>query len=196
MRSVSSCEACSDLEHALGQTRRVEAFGEALGAQRRLRGMLEHHRVAGHERRHHAVHGDQVRVVPRGDGEDHAQRLAPHEAREILLGAGVEIRERLRRDGDHVARALERAAHFVGRVTRGPAHLPGELFGDLRAALLELVAEAREDRGAFGERRIAPVDEGVARRAQGFVDLLRGRERALDVDAPVHRAHGLLDRCE
>ncbi len=125
------------LEHALGQTRRFEAFGESLGGKRRLRGMLQDHHVAGHERRHHAVHGDEIRVVPGRHGEDHAQRLAAHEALEVVLRARVHVAERLRRDGDHVARALERAAHFVGRVARGPAHLPGELFGNLRTALFE-----------------------------------------------------------
>ena len=61
------------------------------------------------------------------------------------LRTRVEIGQRLRRNRDHVARALQRAAHFVGRVARRPAHLPGEFFGDLRAALLEFIAEPRQD---------------------------------------------------
>ena len=140
------------LERALGQPGGSEAFGESLRGERRLRGMLQHHHVAGHECRDHAVHRDEERVVPGGNSEDHAQRFAPHEAPEVVLGIGIHVAERLRRDGDHVPRALERAAYLVGRVTRGPAHLPGELFGDLRAALFELAAETREDGGAIGKR--------------------------------------------
>ena len=47
------------LEYALGKSRRSQALGKALGGERRLRGMLEHHHVAGHERGHHAVHRDE-----------------------------------------------------------------------------------------------------------------------------------------
>jgi hypothetical protein len=92
-----------------------------------------------------------------------------------------------------VSRTLERAANFVRRVARGTPHLPGELFGNLVAPRFEFLAEAREYRGAFGDRRIAPFHKGVTRPAQGFVDLLGGGERTLDVNPPVHRAHGLLD---
>jgi hypothetical protein len=160
-----------ELEHARGQARQLQAFGEVFGAQRRLRRVLEDHRVARHEGRHHAVDRDQIRVIPGRDAEHHAQGFAVHEAREALLRARVEIRERLRRNRDHVARAFQRAAHLVGRVARGAAHLPGELFGDLRATLFELVAETREDGRAFFQRHVAPHPLRVARDAQQLVDL-------------------------
>jgi hypothetical protein len=60
------------LEGTLRQARLAQALLEPLGAQRGLRRVLEDDDVARHERRHDAVHGDEVRVVPRRDGENHA----------------------------------------------------------------------------------------------------------------------------
>ena len=145
-RSVSACDRCRTWNTPSGRPASREAFGEALGAQRRLRGVLQHHRIARHDRRHDAVHRDEIRVIPRGDGEHDAERLAAHEAREVRLRAGVDVRERLRRDVDHVARALERAAHFVRRVADRAAHLPRELERDGIAPRFERVAEAAADR--------------------------------------------------
>ena len=104
------------------------------------------------------------------------------------------VAERLRRDGDHVARAFERAAHFAGRVTRGPAHLPGELLGDLRRRAFRTrrrTASRIAARSASGG--VAPRRERMARGAQRLVDLLRSGERTLDVDASVDGADGFLE---
>ena len=141
-RSVSACSRCSNWNTPGGQSGGREAFGEALGAQRRLRRMLEQHDVAGHERGHHAVDGDQVREIPGGDREHHAERLAPEETVEVRLAADVDVGERGGRDADHVARALERAAHLVGRVAQRPAHLPAELGRELGGVRLEGRTEA------------------------------------------------------
>jgi hypothetical protein len=181
------------LEHARRQSGGAQRLGKALGRERRLRGMLQNHDIAGHERRHDAVHRDEVRIVPRRHGEDHAQRLAPHEAFEIVFGARLHIRERLGRDCDHVTRTLERAAHFVWRELRRTTHLPGELLGDRRAAPLELLAETREDCGTLGKRCGAPVRERHSRGAQRGIDLRGSRERTFNVHAPIYRAHRFLD---
>ena len=124
------------LEHAVRQARFAQALREALRAQRRLRGMLQDHRVAGHQCRHDAVHRDEIRIVPGGDREHDAERLAADEAREVLLRPRIDVGERVGRDRDHVARALERAAHFVRRVADRPAHLPRQLERDLVALAL------------------------------------------------------------
>jgi len=95
-----------------------------------------------------------------------------------------------------MCRALERAAHLVGRIPRRAAHLPGELLGDLCAALLELVAELEQQLRALRQRHVTPRHLRVPRGAQHLVDLLGRGQHALDVDAPVHRAHGFLGfRC-
>jgi hypothetical protein len=155
--------------------------------------MFEHHRVAGHECGHHAIHRDQIGIVPGCHREDHAERFAPHETPEVFLGGHGYIVEGLRRDGDHVTRTLEHAAHFVRRIPGRAAHLPGEFLGDFRTALFEFFAESSEDGRALGERGVAPFGERVPRAAQCFVDLLGGREHTLDVYPPIDGARGFLD---
>jgi hypothetical protein len=103
-----------DLEESGGQPGLRETGGELFGAQRRLRGMLEDHSVARHERGHDAVHGDQVRIVPGGDREHHAQRLAADEAREPGLRPHVDVVQGAGGGVDHEARAFQRAAHLAG----------------------------------------------------------------------------------
>jgi hypothetical protein len=92
-----------------------------------------------------------------------------------------------------VPRTIQHALHFIGRVPRGPAHLPGELGGVLRAARFELRAEARQDVGTCGQRHSAPGGERMPGGAQGFIDLLGAGQRPLHVYPPIHRAHGLLN---
>ena len=95
-RSVSSCDRCRTWNTPSGRPRLAKAFRETLGAQRRLRGVLQHHGVARHDRRHDAVHRDEIRIVPGRDGEHDAQRLAAHEALEIRLSARRRCRRALR----------------------------------------------------------------------------------------------------
>ena len=54
----------------------LERLGEALADEQRLRGMLEDHRVAGHQRRHDGVDRGEIGIVPRRDDEHDAERLA------------------------------------------------------------------------------------------------------------------------
>ena len=99
------------LEQALGQAGFLEGGGEALGAERRLRRMLEDHRIAGHQRRHDAVDRGEIGIVPGRHDEDHAQRLAADEAGE----AGPRV-------GRHVARAPRaRSRSCSGRAPRSRA---------------------------------------------------------------------------
>ncbi len=144
------------LEHALGQPRLAKALRETLGAERRLGGVLEHHGIAGHDRRNDAVHGDQVGIVPGRDRQDDAERLAADEAREALARSSLDVRQRFRGDVDHVACPLQRAAHLAGRKPDRPAHLPGQFQRDGVAPCLEFLAELAADRRPGGQARHAP----------------------------------------
>src|SRR5690349_19536720 len=106
--------------------------------------MFQYDCVAGHERRDHAVHGDEIRIVPGRDGQHDAERLTSYEAGEVLFRAGVDVGQRVRRNGDHVSRTLERAVHFVWRVTNRPTHLPGEFSSDGFTLAGEEIAEPAE----------------------------------------------------
>ena len=67
--------ARDDREHALGQPGLEGQLAEPDRGQRRDLGRLEHHRVAGGQRRGEAPAGDRHREVPRHDDADHAERL-------------------------------------------------------------------------------------------------------------------------
>src|SRR6478609_7706102 len=68
-------------------------------------GMLEQHRIAGHERRHDGVDGGEIGIVPGRDDEHEADGLAlDHAAEARLLVIGRYGLEALLRDRDHVAR--------------------------------------------------------------------------------------------
>ena len=162
-RFVSSWLRCSTWKQPSGRPASRKHAAKRLRAKRRLCRMLEHDHVAGHQRRHDAVDGDQVRVVPGGDREHDAERLASQEAPEPLLRPDVDVRERLGRDRDHVPCTLERAAHLVRPVADGSPHLPGEFLRDGVAPPLERFAETtpgsrhaiRRARGAIRAARAA-----------------------------------------
>ena len=67
-------EALDDVEHARRQ-QVADEFQQHADAQRGLLGRLEHHAVAGGQRRGQLPGGHQQREVPRDDLPDHAQRL-------------------------------------------------------------------------------------------------------------------------
>ncbi|MNV92528.1 hypothetical protein D3C71_1871400 [compost metagenome] len=64
------------VEQAGGQMGATQGFGETFADQQGLRGMLEDHAVARHQRRDDGVHRRQVGVVPGCDHQHRAQRLA------------------------------------------------------------------------------------------------------------------------
>ena len=104
-----------DPQHTVGQARRGEALGEVLGHQRCLRGVLEHHAVAGEQRRHHRVHRADVRVVPRHQRQHRAHRAATDETAGRVIAARVEVGELTFGDRRHVAGALGEPTGDLGR---------------------------------------------------------------------------------
>ena len=79
-------EARHDVEDPRRHARLAGELAQADARQRRLLGRLQHHRVAGEQRRTHLPAADDERVVPRHDGGDHAERLAPYQRQ--VVGAG------------------------------------------------------------------------------------------------------------
>ena len=75
-------------EQAFRQAGFVHRLLEAVADQQRLRGVLQEHGVAGHQRRHDRIDRRQIRIVPRRDGEHDADRLA----RDVALEAGLRLR--------------------------------------------------------------------------------------------------------
>src|SRR5213082_1792516 len=179
------------LEQAGREPRVGEALGERFRAQGRLGRVLQHHGVAGQERRHHAVYRDQIGVIPGGHGEHDAERLAAYEAPKARLWPDIQIGECRRGDAAHVAGTLERAAHLARSEAYRPPHLPAELRRDPRAALLEFSAEALDDGGALGERHLAPQRPRRTGALQSLIDLRRRSGGAFRVHPAVDRRHTL-----
>ena len=174
-----------DLEHVLRQIRLCEAVGEMLGDQRGLARMLHHHRIAGKDRRQHGVERRHVGKVPGRQVEDDAERLAADVALEAFLRPDIDVGEHLRRDRDHVARALLEAPHLARPVADRPAHLPGEQLRDAR-----LVGDHRVDEGGRRSQRsatgtLAPVALRRSRPLERAADGLVVGERPLGIDRAV-----------
>jgi hypothetical protein len=108
------------------------------------------------------------------------------------LGSTAYVRERVAGRRGHVARALgHAAADLVGRVAHRPAHLPRQLLAELGLPGLHRRDEARDDRLALGEGRLAPRALRDARRVECRRDLCAVGERALDIDPSVDGRDGL-----
>ena len=105
-----------NLHYSLGKAGLAEAGGELFRAQRRLGRMFQDHGVARHERRHDAVYGDQVWIVPRGDRQHDAERLATDEARETSLWPNIDIAL--------APRLRHRSCSGRARVCREPHRVP------------------------------------------------------------------------
>jgi hypothetical protein len=118
--------------------------------------MLQDDGVARHDRRHHTVDGDEVRIVPGGNRQHHAQRFAADKAREPGFWLGLHVGKGLRRDLDHVTRALFKAAHLAWDGTNGSPHLPGQ-FGRYFVGLGDKgIDKARTQGGPLGKGHMPP----------------------------------------
>ena len=93
-------------EQALGQASAPEGLGDALADEQRLRRVLQDDGVAGEKAGDDGVDRGEVRIVPRRDDHDDADRLARDIAAEAILrrrGVGL---ERLLGQRHHGADAL------------------------------------------------------------------------------------------
>ena len=167
-----------DVEHA-GRQHLVEDLADQQRAARRVRRRLQHHGVAGEQRRADLPAGQHDREVPRGDRGDDADRAAHH-----LGEGGVVVL-------DHLARHLE-----VGEVAEPVAHGHAAPSPRRRAACpaprsapgrrappaaISAFAAALQ-RGPSGVLVAPPVDERLRRRVEGLVELLAAAVGGLGVD--------------
>ena len=171
-------------EEALGQVR--EGLRQPLAGQRGLAGMLQHHGVAGDQRRHDGVDRGQERVVPGGDDEDQAERLARQGAAEAVAVLDHHRGQRGFGDPGHVGGALAHAAHLAAVADR-PAHLPGELGDEIGVDPVEPRHALADQLDPLGERPRRPALLRGARGGEPGADAVGRLQRAGGVDAAVHR---------
>ena len=96
----------------------MQHLGDVQPGERRELGRLVEHRIAGDERRHENVAADEVRIVPRRDVGDHAERLVRDPLVELLLRIGVDflLAQRPGGFGDEEIETAEKAVQFVARL--------------------------------------------------------------------------------
>ena len=161
-------------EEPLGQVR--EGLRQPLAGERRLAGVLQHHRVAGDQRRDDGVDRGQERVVP---GRDRRRRR-PSGSRARYAAELVAVLDHLRRqrplgDPGHVGGALAHAAHLAAVADR-PAHLPGELGDEVGVDPVEPRHALADQLDPLGERPRRPGLLRGARRGEPRADAV-GRLR-------------------
>ena len=164
-RSRLLAEAEHDVDHADREPRVLERFDEPQRAQRRVLGRLDHHRIAGHDRREDLPGRDGDREVPRRDAADDAERLAHGHRPLVAQLARHRLAERAATlAGDelpHVDCFLDVAPSLGEHL----AHLPGHELRERLLAVLEQLGGTQDDRGARRPRRPPPAVERCSRAA-------------------------------
>jgi hypothetical protein len=162
-----------------GQESRVQAGGmvEAHGLrgdQRRLLGGLGQHRVAGREGGGDLAGEDGQGEVPRADADEDA---AAAKLQLVGLAGGTlqdfRMAELLLREVGVVAAEVRGFPHLGHSVWQGLARLTRQDGDQAVAVLLQRIGHGAQHRRALGAARCVPRRLGVARGAEGQVDVLR-----------------------
>ncbi len=162
-----------DVEHARRQPGFERGVAHDVGVQGGLGRRLEHDRAARRERRRDLHHREDLGVVPRGDGPDHADRLAADDrgaggaGTDLFQGhrldqLGVHLEQARRGEAVEGRRQPDRHAVFLGDQLAGALGPRAEGGGELVHVV-----------GALGGRRLAPrtVVQGPAGGLDGPVDV-------------------------
>ena len=170
-----------DVNHAFRKARFLDQLGEFQHRRRRVFRGLQHHRVAGRERRADLDRDQEKLTVPRHHGGDDAERFACREDAEVgfvdrqrlamhLVGeAGVEVEEL----GD-VLRLPARFLQHLAGVDRLSAAQIFRLVGQKIAQPAQILAAFRRR-----HRRPRPFAERPVRGLDGAIDIAFGRRRDL-----------------
>ena len=142
----------------------------ALGAQRRLLGRLQHDAVAGQQGREELPRRDGHREVPRRDHPDHADGVARRPGQ--LVGQLRGHRLRRGRSGPGRRRSGPCRRPPARRRPPRPAPCPprGDQHGQLGLALGEHLGRGGDQLGPGGDGHLGPGALGVGRGRHGLVD--------------------------
>jgi hypothetical protein len=165
-------------------------LGQAQHAQRRFLRGLEHHRVAGGQRRGQLPRRHQQREIPRHDRADHAQWFAGDQAQLVLAGGrdlAVDLVQRLGRPREAADR---RGQVDVARIVDRLAHVQGFQQGQLVGVLLDQRHQLLQGLLALDRPGPGPVAglEAAPRRAHRAVDVRLPAARHLPQHPAVDRA--------
>ena len=133
---------------------------------------------------HDGVDRGEIGIVPRRDHHHDADRLARDIAAEARLLRRVIRLERLLGERHHGADALLDAA-LLAAIADRPAHLPGELHGDVVVHREQRIEKGEHVARALGDRNGPPFGQRGAGRRQRSLDLGVARDRPLGIDRAV-----------
>ena len=163
-----------DVEDARRQTRLGRQLGDAQQAQRRVAGRLDDHGVAGRQGRSELPGGHQGRVVPGDDRADHADRLAHDHGQRVLAGRGdvvVELVDGLGVPADGAGRLGDVDGPAVARWACPASRLSMRASSSTLASMASATREQDALAVGRGQRRPRPMLDGLARGADGDVDV-------------------------
>ena len=159
----------------------VQHLADVDAGERRVLGGLVENGIAGDQRRHENVAADEVRIVPRGDVRDDAERLVRDALLELAgLGMDFLVAQRARRLGEKEVDPREEAVQFVARLTDRLADFLRQRSRERLAQGDDALAKARDSGNALGDRHARPPLLTRARRL--VLALHRGEIVGNDVD--------------
>ena len=184
--------ALDHVEHAVGQARLLEQFGQVEGGRWILLGWLQDEAITAGDRVGEHPHGHHHGEVERRDARDDAERLA--DRIDVDAGRGllrVATLEELR-DATCELEVFEASSDFTEGVCGDLAVLGRQDRGDFGPVLVDEIADLEQDLGAARERGRSPGREGGLGGRDGFANLFgRGELHFPREPAPggvVHRA--------
>jgi hypothetical protein len=143
-------------EHVVGNAAGVQEVRDVLAGHRRVLRRLVEDGVARDERRHEHVAADEVRVIPRGDVRDHAERLVRDALLHRVVGEHLLVAQRARGGLEEEIEAGHEALELVARLPDRLAHLQRERAREVLGLLLHRGAEAGDRREALAQRHARP----------------------------------------
>ena len=169
----SRAVARQDVHNARGEADFGHELGDPQGAERSDLRRLEHHGVAGCERRPHLPAAEHDREVPRHDLADDAERLGS----DVVEEPGLDRHDAALELVGHAAEVPEgrRGAHDV-EVAGVADRVPGVAGLDEREVVgigLDRVGELEQEPAAVGRGHPRPAVRGVTGRVDRAVDICR-----------------------
>ena len=167
--------------HEVEDTCRQPSFFEQLhepgcGQRGPLR-RLQDEGVAAHDRQGHHPERNHRREIEWSDSGDHTERIAVHvgvdPSGHLLEPAAHEQGRRAGRKLHDLEAALDVAPRFIDALSV----LEDDELGQLFEIVLEQPLESEHDPGAPGRRLLRPELEGLLRRVDGAVQIVRVRQR-------------------
>ena len=155
-RARGRAVARHDIEHARRKPRFLHELRDLERGDRRLLGGLQHHRVAGGERRADLPRIEQDRRIPRQDRADHAHRLAPRIGERVGLERDLLALDLVGRARE-IDQPIDRALHFADRVAQRLAVVAGFELGQPRRVAADQLGELVQQQPALrGGDLVAP----------------------------------------